>query len=111
MVVSGEILPMRVHPTMPLFNPDGTLTFASAYTVGDFMYGKNGIDTRREVFRNITGLRSKFFNNKFRVNADFTFRNTDNDRNQERVQVPYSNFRGRTSYVGTTTNDLAFDDT
>ncbi len=96
-------------PSMPLLNPDGTLTFAAAYTIGDFIYGKNGIDTRREVFRNITGLRSKFFNNKFRVNVDFTFRNTDNSRNQKRVQVPYSNSRGVTSYVGTTTNDLLSD--
>ncbi|TFF36124.1 SusC/RagA family TonB-linked outer membrane protein [Mucilaginibacter psychrotolerans] len=96
-------------PTMPLFNPDGSLTFASAYTVGDFIYGKNGIDTRKEVFRNITGLRTNFFKNKFRVNADFTFRNTDNNRDQKRVQVPYSNFKGVTSFVGTTTNDLAFD--
>ncbi|MEJ7830556.1 MAG: TonB-dependent receptor plug domain-containing protein, partial [Segetibacter sp.] len=30
------------HPTMPLFNPDGSLTFSSVYTVGDFIYGKNG---------------------------------------------------------------------
>ncbi|MCX2472722.1 TonB-dependent receptor [Pedobacter sp. MC2016-05] len=96
-------------PTMPLFNPDGTLTFASAYTVGDFFYGKNGIDTKREVFRNITGLRSNFFDNKFRVNADFTFRNTNNDKEQRRVQVPYSSTRGVTSFVGTTTNDLLFD--
>jgi TonB-linked SusC/RagA family outer membrane protein len=97
-------------PTMPLTNPDGTLTFASAYTVGDFMYGKNGIDTRRDVLRSITGFRSRFFNNKFRVNADFTFRNTDESRNQKRVQVPYSNFEGVIAYVGTTTNDLSFDE-
>ena len=97
-------------PTMPLTNPDGSLTFASAYTIGDFMYGKNGIDTRRDVLRNITGLRSKFFNNKFRVNADFTFRNTDNSRDQKRVQVPYSNFQGVTAFVGTTTNDLSFEE-
>jgi TonB-linked SusC/RagA family outer membrane protein len=96
-------------PTMPLRNPDGTLTFASVYTIGDFMYGKNGIDTRNEVLRNITSLRSKFYNNKFRVNADFTFRNTNNDRYSKRVQVPYSNFKGQTAYVGTTTNDLAYD--
>ncbi|MHA4847336.1 SusC/RagA family TonB-linked outer membrane protein [Flavitalea antarctica] len=96
-------------PTMPLTNPDGTYTFASAYTIGDFMYGKNGIDTRNDVLRNITSLRSKFFNNKFRVNADFTFRNTNNDRYSKRVQVPYSNFQGVTAYVGTTTNDLAYD--
>ncbi|WP_316734960.1 TonB-dependent receptor [Pedobacter aquatilis] len=96
-------------PSMPIYNPDGSLTFAAAYTVGDFIYGKNGIDTRRQVFRNITGLRSNFFDNKFRVNADFTFRNTNNNIEQKRVQVPYSNSRGVTSYIGTTTNDLLFD--
>jgi len=97
-------------PTMPLFNPDGSLTFSSAYTIGDFFYGKNGIDTRNEVLRNITGLRSRFFNNKLRVNVDFTFRNTNNNRYQKRVQVPFSNFLGVTSYVGQTTNDIAVDD-
>lgn len=97
------------HPTMPMFNPDGSLTFSAVYTVGDFYYGKNGIDTRKQVFRNITGLRTNFFNNKFRVNADFTFRNTNNDKEQKRVQVPYSNTKGLTAYVGTTTNDLLFD--
>jgi TonB-linked SusC/RagA family outer membrane protein len=96
-------------PTMPIFNPDGSLTFAAAYTVGDFIYGKNGIDTRRQVFRNITGLRTNFFNKKFRINADFTFRNTNNNIEQKRVQVPYSNTRGVTAFVGTTTNDLLFD--
>lgn len=97
-------------PTMPLFNPDGSLTFASAYTIGDFFYGKNGFDTRNEVIRNITGLRSRFFDNKFRVNVDFTFRNTNVNRYQKRVQVPFSNFLGVTSYVGQTTNDIATED-
>ena len=32
------------HPSTPLFNSDGTLTSAGAYSVGDFWYGKNGID-------------------------------------------------------------------
>ena len=97
-------------PTMPLFNPDGSLTFASAYTIGDFFYGKNGFDTRNEVIRNITGLRSRFFDNKLRVNVDFTFRNTNANRYQKRVQVPFSNFLGVTSYVGQTTNDIATED-
>ncbi len=96
-------------PTMPFTNPDGTYTFASAYTIGDFMYGKNGFDTRKEVFRNITGIRTNFLRNRLRVNADFTFRNTGNDKNQRRVQVPYSNTKGVIAYVGTTTNDLSFD--
>ncbi|MXV16360.1 SusC/RagA family TonB-linked outer membrane protein [Pedobacter sp. HMF7056] len=97
------------HPTVPLLNPDGSLTFSSVYTVGDYYYGKNGIDSKKKVFRNITGLRSNFFGNKFRVNADFTFRNTNNDAEQKRVQVPYSTNKGVTAFVGTTTNDLLFD--
>jgi hypothetical protein len=97
------------HPTVPMFNPDGSLTFTAAYTVGDFYYGKNGIDTKRKVFRNISGFRTNFFNNKFRINGDFTFRNTDNNTAQKRVQVPYSTNLGLTNYVGTTTNDLGFD--
>ncbi|MET1057926.1 MAG: TonB-dependent receptor [Pedobacter sp.] len=97
------------HPTVPMLNPDGSLTFTGAYTVGDFYLGKNGIDTKKQVFRNITGLRSSFFNNKFRVNADFTFRDTNVDTEQKRVQVPYSTGVGQLAYVGTTTNDLKFD--
>jgi TonB-linked SusC/RagA family outer membrane protein len=97
------------HPTMPMFNPDGSLTFTAAYTVGDLYYGKNGIDTKKQVFRNITGFRTNFFNNKFRINGDFTFRNTNNNADQKRVQVPYSNAQGLVAYVGTTTNDLSFD--
>ncbi|WP_152439722.1 SusC/RagA family TonB-linked outer membrane protein [Arcticibacter svalbardensis] len=97
------------HPTVPMLNPDGSLTFTAAYTVGDLYYGKNGIDTKKQVFRDITGLRTNFFNNKFRVNADFTFRNTDNNIDQKRVQVPYSTSLGKIAYVGTATNDLLFD--
>jgi TonB-linked SusC/RagA family outer membrane protein len=97
------------HPTVPMLNPDGSLTFTGAYTVGDFYYGKNGVDTKKQVFRNITGLRSSFFDNKFRVNADFTFRNTNNNTNTRRVQVPYSTGVGQLASVGTATNDLAFN--
>jgi TonB-linked SusC/RagA family outer membrane protein len=97
------------HPTVPMLNPDGSLTFTGAYTVGDFYYGKNGFDTKKQVYRNITSLRSNFFDNKFRVNADFTFRNTNNNLDQKRVQVPYSTGLGQTASVGTTTNDLKFD--
>lgn len=97
------------HPTSVMFNPDGTLSFSSVYTVGDFWYGRNGIDTERQIFRNTTGLSSSFFENKLRVNADFTFRNTNNNTEQKRVQVPYSNALGLINYVGTTTNDLLYD--
>ena len=97
------------HPSSQMFNPDGSLTMTSVYTVGDLWYGKNGIDTKRRVFKNTTGLNTSFFNNTFRIKGDFTFQNTDVDVYRKRVQVPYSNKPGVIAYVGTTTNDLTFE--
>lgn len=94
------------HTMVPLFNPDGTLTYSAAYTVGDFVYGKNGIDMNNRVFRNTTGFSSHFFNDVFRVKGDFTFQNTDNGQNRRRVQVPYSRKPGVIEYVGTAYNDF-----
>lgn len=48
------------HPSSPIFNPDGSLTFSAAYTVGDFIYGKNGLDTNNRVLRNTTGFTASF---------------------------------------------------
>lgn len=97
------------HPSVPMFNPDGSLTMSAVYTVGDFWYGKNGIDTKRRLLKNTTGMVASFFNNSLRVKGDFTFQNTDLGRTQKRVQVPYSTKPGSVAYVGTTTNDLTFD--
>ncbi len=95
------------HPNGTMFNPDGTLTMVSVYNVGDMWYGKNGIDTKRRVFKNTTGFTSEFFEKKLRVKGDFTFRNTNNATDTKRVQVPYSNKPGVTAYVGTKYNDLS----
>lgn len=98
------------HTMAPMFNPDGTLTYSAAYSVGDFWYGKNGIDMDRRVFRNTSSVNTNFFGNQLRVNADFTFQQTDNDDQRRRVQVPYSRIPGVIEYVGTNTNDLQFID-
>jgi TonB-linked SusC/RagA family outer membrane protein len=97
------------HPNGTLLNPDGTLTMVSAYNVGDLFYGKNGIDTKKDVFKTTTGFSTAFLNKKLRVKGDFTFMNTGNNATRHRVQVPYSNKPGVIAYVGTTTNDLTFD--
>lgn len=94
------------HPSSMLFNPDGTLTFSAAYTVGDFVYGKNGIDFKDQVLRNTTGFVAKILGNQLRLKGDFTFQKTDADQKQIRVQVPYSTKPGVIAYVGTSTNDL-----
>lgn len=94
------------HTMVPLFNPDGTLTYSAAYSVGDYYYGKNGINFDNRVFRNTTGFIAQFFDNTFRVKGDFTFQNTDNGQNRKRVPVPYSRKPGVIEYVGTAYNDL-----
>jgi TonB-linked SusC/RagA family outer membrane protein len=92
------------HVLSPLLNPDGTLTASAAYTVGDFYYGKNGIDNNKKVFRNTTGFVAQFFKDKLRVKGDFTIQNTDNNDRTKAVPVPYSTKPGVIAYVGTTTN-------
>jgi TonB-linked SusC/RagA family outer membrane protein len=94
------------HPLAPLLNPDGTLSFSAAYTVGDQYYGKNSLDRRRRELTNKTSLKAEFLDKSLTVRADFSFHNTDNGTQQIRVQVPYSRYRGVTSYIGTNTNDL-----
>ena len=94
------------HPSATVFNPDGSLTMSSAYTVGDFIYGKNGIDTDKKVLKNTTGFSTNFFKNKLRVKGDFTFRNLDNNDEQKRIPIPYSTKEGVTAYLSEKYNDL-----
>ncbi|WP_223816080.1 SusC/RagA family TonB-linked outer membrane protein [Adhaeribacter rhizoryzae] len=94
------------HVLAPMLNPDGTLTHSSAYTVGDFYYGKNGIDTKRSILRNTTGFEAKVFQDKIRVIGNFTFQRIFNDEFTKRVQVPYSTAPGVVEYVGTQYNDI-----
>jgi TonB-linked SusC/RagA family outer membrane protein len=94
------------HTNATMFNPDGTLTMAAVYHVGDFWYGRNGLDFKKRVFRNTTAFSTSFFEDKFRVNGNLTFRNTANSIGQKRVQIPYSTKPGGVAFVGTTTNDL-----
>ncbi|MBK7133081.1 MAG: TonB-dependent receptor [Bacteroidales bacterium] len=98
------------HPNGTMFNPDGTLTMVSVYNVGDLYYGKNYIETKRQTFKNTTGFTSTFLDKKLRIKGDFTVRNNNNNVLRHRVQVPYSNKPGVIAYVGTTTNDLTFED-
>jgi hypothetical protein len=78
---------------------------SAAYTVGDFIYGKNGIDTNKRVLKNTTGFTAGFLDDKLRVNGDFTFRNYDNNDNQKRVPVPYSTQQGMTTWLSEKYND------
>lgn len=94
------------HPMAPLFNPDGTLSFSAAYTVGDYWYGKNGMDYDRNIFRNTTGFNTSFFNNTWRIKGDFTYQVTSNNETRIRVPVPYSRIPGVVEYLGIAYNDI-----
>ena len=94
------------HPSSPIYNPDGSFTHSAAYTLGDFIYGKNGIDTNNRVLRNTTSFTASFLENKLHVRGDFTFRNTDEGETQRRVAIPYSTVEGQTTLLGSDTNDL-----
>ncbi|MFT3846685.1 MAG: SusC/RagA family TonB-linked outer membrane protein [Lacibacter sp.] len=94
------------HEMSPLFNPDGNLSYSAAYTVGDFVYGKNGLDFDKRILRNRTGFVADFYRNTLRVKGDFTYQNLDNNSKTKRVPVPYSRKPNVIEYIGTTTNDI-----
>lgn len=100
----------EAHPTSMLLNPDGTLTYTAAYTVGDFYYGKNGINLARQMFRNTTGFTANVLKNKLRIIGNMTWQNITDDQKRRRVQVPYSAAPGVVAYVGTGYNDLMNSD-
>ncbi|MBW7889535.1 MAG: SusC/RagA family TonB-linked outer membrane protein, partial [Chitinophagaceae bacterium] len=94
------------HPLAPLLNPDGTLSFPAAYTVGDYYYGKNGVDNAERFLKNRLAAKAEFFNKSLTLRSDFTFQSTDLGAGQKRVQIPYSRYQGVIGYTGTNTNDL-----
>ncbi|WP_442591246.1 SusC/RagA family TonB-linked outer membrane protein [Pedobacter sp. AW31-3R] len=94
------------HTLAPMFNPDGTLTFSAAYTVGDMYNAKNGATQDKKVLRNTSGFITQFFDDKFRVKGDLTFQQTTSDSTRVRVPVAYSRKPGVIEYVGSNTNDF-----
>ena len=94
------------HPMAPMFNPDGTLTHSAAYTVGDYWYGKNGMDYDRNIFRNTTSLATNFLDNTLRIKGDFTYQTSNNNEKRIRVPVPFSRSPNVVDYVGLAFNDI-----
>ncbi|MGV3710199.1 MAG: SusC/RagA family TonB-linked outer membrane protein [Gemmatimonas sp.] len=94
------------HVLSALYNPDGTLTQSAAYTVGDFVYGKNGIDFDVDVYRTNFEGSTRFLNDRLKFTSDFTYQRTTNDQERRRVPVPYSRRPGVIEYVGAATNTL-----
>lgn len=94
------------HPLAPLTNPDGTLSFPAAYTVGDHYIGRNGEDNIQRFLKNRTAAKAEFFDKSLTIRGDLTFQTNDISSQQNRVQVPYSRYEGVIGYTGTNTNDI-----
>src|SRR5699024_10578817 len=95
------------HPSAPMLNPDGTITFSGVYTVGDFYYGKNGKDFQNQTIGDKIQLEGSFWDNKLTLTGNFSYNNTRNDISEKRVPVPYSKSKGDIILIGTNQNNLA----
>ena len=77
------------HPCSPIFNPDGTLTYSAIYSVGDVLYGgSNRTYTNRQAQSTI-GAKATFFDNRLRLNSDFTYRARAYDTHVRRLPTPW----------------------
>lgn len=94
------------HPSSPIYNPDGTLTMSAAYTIGDFIYGKNGRDINKRLLKNTSSFNMAFLDKKLQINGDVTFSNNDFKRESRRVAVPYSTSEGSIIDLGDKYNDF-----
>lgn len=78
------------HPSSPLFNPDGTMTYSAVYTVGDLLYGRSGITTKNSNLKNTTTFNAKFLDDRLRVNGDFTYQQKTQEKTKKQVRSPYA---------------------
>lgn len=78
------------HPSSPMFNPDGTLTYSSVYGVGDLLYGRSGITTKNEEYKNTISFTAKLLNDKLRINGDFTYKKASYEKTKKQVRSPYA---------------------
>lgn len=82
------------HPSSPIWNPDGTMTMSAVYSVGDLLYGNSRRTYINDYVNNTIGAQATFFNNKLRINGDFTYRNKNYYRTIKRVRTPFSKIAG-----------------
>lgn len=86
-------------PTWPVYNPDGTFTKAGAYILGGLLgdeYDPDAADKKgktrlTENFKTTTSLNAKFFNDTFRIRADYTWHKKDLSTETKKTGVYFSN--------------------
>lgn len=75
---------------MPFYNPDGTMTRAAAYSVGGFLYGNSTNVYENDYVKNTIGFSASFLNNALTVNADATYKWSNNNGYTRKYPDEYS---------------------
>lgn len=65
--------------SVPMFNPDGTMTQAAAYSVGGFLYGNSKNVYENDTVKNTAGFIASFLDNKLTINGDATYKFTQDN--------------------------------
>lgn len=81
-------------PTMPVYNPDGTLTHAGAFVFGSMINKSSFVDVSKKMFKTTTALEASFFNNTLRFHGDYTYRDKSSDKHTRKNNVQYSDIQG-----------------
>ena len=81
-------------PSSPLFNPDGTMTYTGAYSLGDFLYGNSGRKGKNKLVRTTVALSASFLDNRLRFNADFTYSDKNFNQQIKRIRSKFSKTAG-----------------
>ena len=89
------------HVSVPVFNPDGTLTKSGGMAIGGLVTGKNYTDKLRNNFTTTTGARAEFFDHSLRLNADFSYKAVWENNLKKNTMVSYSEAPGEISWIGT----------
>ena len=84
------------HPCSPILNPDGSLSYSGVYSVGDILYGTSNRKYTNRQAENTIGAKATFFDNRLRLNADFTYRARAYDTHVHRLPTPFSRYEGVT---------------
>lgn len=84
------------HPCSPIFNPDGSLSYSAIYSVGDILYGTSNRQYTNRQAQNTVAAKATFFDNRLRLNADFTYRARAYDTHVHRLPTPFSRYEGIT---------------
>lgn len=71
------------------------MTHSAVYSVGDFLYGHSNRTYLKRQLKTTFTAQAKFFEDKLRVNADFTYRNHDFNTTVKKVKANSPDMKDR----------------